>query len=204
MALLAAAFALPASAQDARQNAPLRTQATYINLNGGGKTLPPAFEGTDGNFYGTTYQGGANGDGTIFKITPSGALATLYSFCSQSSCADGEYPLAALTQGTNGTFYGTTYNGGTNGDGTVFSLSVGLGPFVETDPISGNVRGAVNILGTDLTGATKVTFHGIAATFIVVSNSEITTTVPTGATTGTVKVVTQGGTLSSNVPFAVN
>jgi hypothetical protein len=41
--LLAAAVALPASAQDARQNAPLRTQATYINLNGGGNKLPPAF-----------------------------------------------------------------------------------------------------------------------------------------------------------------
>jgi hypothetical protein len=43
VALLAAAFALPASAQDARQNAPLRAQATYINMNGGGDKLPPAF-----------------------------------------------------------------------------------------------------------------------------------------------------------------
>ena len=160
-------------------------------------------EGTDGNFYGTTYQGWANGDGTIFKITPSGALTTLCSFCSQSSCADGEYPLAALTQGTNGTFYGTTYNGGINGDGTVFSLSVGLGPFVETNPTSGKVGMAVNILGTDLIGATSVTFSGTAATFTVVSASEITTPVPTGATTGAVKVVTPGGTLSSNVPFKV-
>jgi uncharacterized protein (TIGR03437 family) len=54
-----------------------------------------------------------------------------------------------------------------------------------------------------LTGATSVTFSGTAATFTVVSASEITTTVPTGAATGTVQVATPGGTLSSNVPFIV-
>jgi uncharacterized protein (TIGR03437 family) len=74
---------------------------------------------------------------------------------------------------------------------------------VETNPVAGKVGATVTILGTDLTGATKVTFHGIAATFTVISSSEITTTVPAGAITGTVKVVTSGGTLSSNVPFRV-
>jgi uncharacterized protein (TIGR03437 family) len=64
---------------------------------------------------------------------------------------------------------------------------------------------AVTILGTNLTGASSVTFNGTAATFTVVSGSEITTTVPTDATTGPVQVVTStGGTLSSNVPFTVN
>jgi uncharacterized protein (TIGR03437 family) len=81
---------------------------------------------------------------------------------------------------------------------------VGLEPFVETLPTSGKVGEAVKILGTSLTGATSVTFDGTAAIFTVVSASEITTTVPTGATTGTVQVVTPGGTLSSNVPFTVN
>jgi uncharacterized protein (TIGR03437 family) len=74
---------------------------------------------------------------------------------------------------------------------------------VETNPTSGKVGSAVKILGTDLTGATSVTFNGTAATFTVVSKSLITTTVPLGATTGTVQVVTPGGTLSSNVPFRV-
>jgi uncharacterized repeat protein (TIGR03803 family) len=134
-------------------------------------------QGTDGDFYGTTSVGGANSEGTVFEITPTGMLTTLHSF----DGTDGGDPVAALVQDTNGMFYGTTVSGGGVGDGTVFSLSVALGPFVETDPISGNVGAAVNILGTDLTGATKVTFHGIAATFIAVSNSEITTTVPTGA-----------------------
>jgi len=89
-------------------------------------------------------------------------------------------------------------------DGTVFSLSVGLGPFVKTLPTSGKVAAGVMILGTDLTGATSVTFNGTAAAFSVVSSSEITTTVPTGATTGTVQVTTSSGTLSSNVNFRVS
>jgi uncharacterized protein (TIGR03437 family) len=59
-------------------------------------------------------------------------------------------------------------------------------------------------LGTSLKGATSVTFDGTAATFKVVSNTEISTTVPAGAKTGTVQVTTSGGTLSSNVVFVVN
>ena len=80
---------------------------------------------------------------------------------------------------------------------------MGLGPFVKTLPTSGKVGAAVRILGTDLTGATNVTFNGTAAEFTVVSSSEITTTVPSGATAGEVKVVTPSGTLSSNVSFRV-
>jgi uncharacterized repeat protein (TIGR03803 family) len=159
-------------------------------------------QATDENFYGTTSSGGANGWGTVFKITRSGTLTTLYNFCSKSACPDGANPLG-LVQDTDGSFYGTTYTGGANNDGTVFRLSVHLGPFVETQPTSGKVGATVKILGTNLTGASRVTFHGAAAAFKVVSSSLITTTVPVGATTGRVQVVTPGGTLSSNVPFRV-
>jgi uncharacterized repeat protein (TIGR03803 family) len=161
---------------------------------------------TDGNFYGTTIGGGTNDGGTVFRITPNGRLRTLYNFCSQirkGSCADGGTPYAGLPQDTNGDFYGTTEGGGANNAGTVFSLSVGLGPFVETNRTSGKVGVAVKILGTNLTGATSVTFNGTPATFTVKSKSEIATTVPTGATTGPVQVVTPSGTLSSNLPFRV-
>ena len=160
-------------------------------------------QASDGNFYGTTGSGFSTNPGTVFKITPSGMLTTLYSFCSQSGCPDGEQPSAGLVQHTNGNFYGTTGLGGAGGYGTVFSLSVGLGPFVETLPTSGKVGTAVKILGTNLTGATSVTFNGVAATFTVKSSSEITTTVPSGATTGKVKVTTPHGTLASNVNFRV-
>jgi uncharacterized repeat protein (TIGR03803 family) len=170
----------------------------------GPTTVAGLVQATDGNFYGTTVYGGADNDGTVFKITPSGKLTTLHSF----DITDGANTVARLVQDTDGNFYGTTSSGGADtscylGCGTVFSLSVGLGPFVKTQPTSGETGVAVNILGTNLTGSTSVTFNGTAATFTVVSPSEITTTVPTGAITGTVQVVTPGGTLSSNVPFRV-
>ncbi len=86
--------------------------------------------GTDGNFYGTTYFGGTGSSGTVFKITPSGSLTTLHSFCSQSNCPDGAGPVAGLLQGSDGKFYGTTTRGGANtaqcegvGCGTVFTIT---------------------------------------------------------------------------------
>jgi uncharacterized repeat protein (TIGR03803 family) len=95
-------------------------------------------EGADGNFYGTTFEGGVgevvctdqNSCGTIFKITPSGTLTTLYAFCRETGCLDGTAPGAALVEGTDGNFYGVTTNGGvqnsecTNvGCGTVFKIT---------------------------------------------------------------------------------
>jgi uncharacterized protein (TIGR03437 family) len=74
---------------------------------------------------------------------------------------------------------------------------------VEALPALGKVGADVKILGTNLTGATSVTFNGTVATFAVVSATEIKTTVPTGATTGTVQVTLPGGTLLSNVAFKV-
>jgi uncharacterized repeat protein (TIGR03803 family) len=226
-------------------------------------------QAANGNFYGTTWMGGASftcsNCSTVFEITPGGKLTTLYSFCSQTNCTDGAEPDAGLVQATNGNLYGTTYFGGTSsacngggcgtvfeitpggkltrlhsfdgadgigpnelaqathgnfygttvyggassacpngpGCGTVYSLSVGLRPFVETLPTSGKVGAAIIILGNNLTGATSVTFNGKPAKFKVVSSTEITTTVPSGATTGLVKVKTPSCTLTSNVNFRV-
>ena len=85
--------------------------------------------GNDGNFYGTTFFGGENyygtcgyGCGTIFKITPSGTLTTVYTLCSQSNCSDGKYPAAALYLASDGGLYGTTQEGGANGIGTIFKI----------------------------------------------------------------------------------
>jgi uncharacterized repeat protein (TIGR03803 family) len=156
-----------------------------------------------GDLWGTTWSGGAYGQGTIFKITPTGTLTTLYSFCSQRGCADGGEP-GGLVQGTNGLFYGTTYSGGANGYGTVFRFSAGEAPFVEPRPTIGVAGEAVTILGYGLTGSSAVTFNGAPATFTVVSSTEITTTVPARATTGKVEVITPGGPLYSNVAFEVS
>jgi uncharacterized repeat protein (TIGR03803 family) len=191
---------------------PSGTLTTLHSFDGTDGANPYAglVQATDGNLYGTAAYGGANttdcggiGCGTVFKIIPTGTVTTLYSFCSQSGCTDGDYPVAGLVQDTNGDLYGTAAMGGANGYGTVFWLSVGLGPFVETQPVSGKAGAAVKILGTKLTGAISVKFNGTAAVFKVVSGSLITTTVPAGATTGEVKVKTPRGTLKSNVVFRV-
>jgi uncharacterized repeat protein (TIGR03803 family) len=163
-------------------------------------------QGNDGNFYGTTSFSGVNGGGTLFKISPDGALTTLttlYSFCGLPPTCDGTVSPSGLVQDTNGDFYGTTMAGGESNDGALFRLSVGLRPFVKTWPPFGILGAAVGILGTDLSGATSVSFNGTTAVFTVVSGCHITATVPAGASTGTVKVVTPGGTLSSNAPFRV-
>lgn len=75
-------------------------------------------EASNGDFYGSTYEGGANNNGgTIFEITPAGTLTTLYSFCSKANCADGNSP-NGLIQATEGNFYGVTYAGGTGSPAT--------------------------------------------------------------------------------------
>src|ERR1019366_3612536 len=80
-------------------------------------------QATDGDLYGTTWGGGAKNAGTVFKITPSGTLTTLYSFCSQSACTDGLQPVAGLVQLADGDFYGTTQYGGANSSGAVFKIT---------------------------------------------------------------------------------
>ena len=224
----------------------------------GAQPRPGLVQATDGNFYGTTLIGGANGPGTVFRLTPNGVFTTLYSFCSQPNCTDGAQPgglmqatdgnfygttadggsttachdtggcgtvfritpqrslttlhsfdatdgalpVGVPTQSTSGTFYGTT-NGGFFNEGTVFSLGVGLGPFVEALPSTSEEGCTVKILGTDLTGASSVTFNDTPAAFRVASPTLIVTTVPSGATTGPVKVTTPERILVSNVAFRV-
>jgi uncharacterized repeat protein (TIGR03803 family) len=175
-----------------------------------GNTPEGLVQATDGNFYGAAFGGGANGFGTIFKITPGGTLTTLHNF----DGTDGAHPYGALLQATNGTFYGTTSYcnlfgtpGGcgcpTLGCGTVFSLSVGLDPFVTFLPAARPVGDVVEILGQGFTGATGVSFNGTSATFTVESDTYLTATVPAGATTGSITVTELGGILTSNKIFQV-
>lgn len=75
-------------------------------------------QATDGNFYGTSAQGGFDSGGLIYKITPSGALTVLYTFCSPSGCPNGSNPYAPMVQATDGNFYGVTYS-------TIFKITPG-------------------------------------------------------------------------------
>jgi uncharacterized repeat protein (TIGR03803 family) len=103
-----------------------QTFNTLINFdgtNGANPALMSLVQGSDGQLYGTTSMGGANNSGTIFRITPTGKLTTLYSFCTQTNCTDGANPNAALVLATNGNFYGTTPTGGANSNGTIFKIT---------------------------------------------------------------------------------
>jgi uncharacterized repeat protein (TIGR03803 family) len=91
-----------------------------FNCNSDGCNLNGLVQGADGNFYGTAAGGGDYSVGTVFKMTTNGTLTTLYTF---TGGADGAYPYAALVQGTNGNFYGTTVGGGDYGSGTVFKMT---------------------------------------------------------------------------------
>lgn len=95
------------------------------NCSDGRRPRAALIQGSDGNFYGTTTEGGVNGNGTVFRLTPTGILTTLYKFCSQANCTDGWDPEAALIQGSDGNFYGTTQFGGATEGGTVFKLTPG-------------------------------------------------------------------------------
>ncbi len=131
--------------------------------------------GSDGNFYGMTTYGGAFGGGTLFKVTPSGRLTTLYSFCSRStgstSCADGANPVIGLVLGTDGAFYGTTLNGGGH-FGTIFKVTSSgslttLFSFCSPDCSTGFDTRAL-IEGSD------GDFYGVAVAGNVEENSAVT------------------------------
>jgi uncharacterized repeat protein (TIGR03803 family) len=154
-------------------------------------------QATDGNFYGTTSGYGKMNGGTLFKFNPSGTLTVLHNF------PDWDHEWTGVMQATDGNFYGTTADGAPNYYGSIFRELSGLSPFVETLPASGVVGAKITILGSNLTGTTAVTFNGKPATFTVVSATQISTFVPTGATTGLVNVKTPTRTLSSNVVFHV-
>src|SRR5579871_1514846 len=105
-------LALPAKAQSIQ---PIHSFTSFDGaLPVAGLTLAP-----DGNFYGTTQEGGSAGHGTVFRITPNGAITSLASFLG----ANGEDPDAGLTLGPDGNFYGTTAYGGSSIWGTAFRVT---------------------------------------------------------------------------------
>jgi uncharacterized repeat protein (TIGR03803 family) len=152
----------------------------------------------DGNFYDVL--GPQSGGGLIFQLTPEGGFTTLYDFSGQR----GTDPAGMLFQGTDGNFYGgTLLNADACCTGAVFRFSTGLSPLVQTVPTAGKVGKQIIILGNHLTGTTGVTFNGVQANFTIESDTYIQATVPAGASTGTVSVVTPSGTLDGNPQFVV-
>ena len=127
-------------------------------------------QSTDGNFYGTTSQGGIS-SGTVFKITPGGTLTTLYDFgsCTNGGCPDGASPVAGLIEASDENFYGTTQIGGINGAlcgslgcGVVFKITSSGQITVLHDFCSQPECGDGFSPEAGLAQATNGTFYGMA------------------------------------------
>ncbi len=111
-------FATSATAQT------FTTLATFDASGGYWVQYTSLVQGRDGNIYGTSTTGGQWGsNGIIFKLAPDGQFSTIYNFCNQDSCSDGDTPMGGLIQASDGNFYGTTFSGGAYQNGTVFRLT---------------------------------------------------------------------------------
>ena len=125
LSLLAAGAALYGVTATDQAHAATLTTLVEFNNNTAPKGLNPwggLVQGTDGNFYGLTADGGANSSGTAFKMTPAGVLTTLVEF-NNTTAPKGRGPLGSLVQGTDGNFYGLSYLGGVNNKGTAFKMT---------------------------------------------------------------------------------
>jgi uncharacterized repeat protein (TIGR03803 family) len=153
----------------------------FTNYDGDGP-VSGIIQGSDGNFYGTTAAYGAYGNGTIFQLTPGGALTTLHAFTALDpdnfyENVDGANPMAELIEGKDGNFYGTTTQGGTiaYGSGTVFKISP-TGEFITLHSFpngNGYSLGAL-VQGHDgtLYGTTSGSFGTV---FEITTNGDFTT-----------------------------
>jgi uncharacterized repeat protein (TIGR03803 family) len=92
---------------------------SFGGVGDGGYPQAGLVEGSDGALYGTTTTGGTNDGGTVFQLSKAGTNYTVRKHLADS---DGTWPTAALLEGAAGAMYGTAFNGGTNGAGTVFKL----------------------------------------------------------------------------------
>jgi uncharacterized repeat protein (TIGR03803 family) len=109
---------------------------SQTNCTDGANPFALLIQGADGNFYGTASGGSANGQRTVFRITPRGVLKTLHNFCSLANCTDGASPGFSLVQATDGNFYGTTIAGGDSSGpcANSFFAAVGFGTVFKITP----------------------------------------------------------------------
>jgi uncharacterized repeat protein (TIGR03803 family) len=172
-------------------NEPLYGFQVLVSFNGTDGSFPFAglVLGSDGNFYGTTYNGGASAFGTAFKMTPAGVLTTLVSF----NNTNGSNPVGGLVQGTNGNFYGTTLFGGTKGWGTVFSMTpagvlttlVSFNGTNGRNPYTGLAQGSDgNFYGTTYFSPGNGGFNGPGTVFSMTPAGVLTTLVSFNNTNG--------------------
>lgn len=98
---------------------------TLVSFNGpnGGSPVGKLTQGSDGNFYGVTSKGGANGEGTIYKVSPTGQFTLLWSFVAGRGTTSGIVPYSGLVEANDGYLYGTAAAGGSNNEGVIYKIS---------------------------------------------------------------------------------
>lgn len=159
-------------------------------------------QGSDGFLYGVASVGGANGVGTLFKVSTKGTgFAVLHDFAT----ATGDSPLSTPLLHTNGKIYGVTFHGGSHAAyGAIYSFDAGLKPFVSQFVYySGKVGDSIGILGQGFSNATGVKFGTGVGTFVASTDAFMTATVDAGATTGVITVLEPGGNLATPQTFKV-
>jgi uncharacterized repeat protein (TIGR03803 family) len=128
-----------------------------LNFTDGSYPAAGLVLGSDGNFYGTTEQGGAADYGTVFRMTPSGAVSTLVEF---DGFNDGANPVTALTEGSDGIVYGTTSAGGPGGHGTIFRLSFSGAPQITAQPLGQTgLTGGSAVFSVAITGGAPLSYQ---------------------------------------------
>jgi uncharacterized repeat protein (TIGR03803 family) len=159
---------------------------SFTNGVDGATPLAGLIQASDGNLYGASLHGLGMSLGTLFRLTPANALTPLHAF---GGGDDGGNPLASLVQGSDGNLYGTASTGGSNGVGTVFSLSTNglftpLCSFNSTNgscPASSLVQGNDGKLyGTTAAGGT----HDLGTVFSLSTNGSFNSLVSFDYTAG--------------------
>lgn len=165
---------------------PLYSFCSETNCSDGDSPGLTLVQANNGNFYGTTFCGGlgprgancnGGGSGTLFEITPGGKLTTLYSFCSETNCADGGEPSAGLVIGPNGSLYGTTFVGGSSSLGTLFEFSA-AGKLTVLHNFTTGEEGVITLMlagDGSLYGTTSYGYNGGGKIFRLSPSGDFTT-----------------------------
>jgi uncharacterized repeat protein (TIGR03803 family) len=137
------------------------------HTNPGARPQSGLVRATDGNFYGTTLGGGHFERGTLFKVTPAGALTTLIEFAGIASTARGGEPYGQMIQASDGNLYVTTVNGATGGGGTVYRVRFGPKPVSQS-------ASAITATGATLHGLVNPNGNSTAVTFELSTSPNLT------------------------------
>lgn len=169
----------------------------------GTQPLAPLVPAGDGNLYGTAVAGGAVGFGSVFRVTPAGALTTLISFTGTGGSALGNGPDAGLAIGADGALYGVTASGGAGNFGTAFKVTT-AGVFTPLVSFAGGPGGSVpqalarhpdgNFYGVTVAGGAG----GFGTVFRLTSAGALTTLMEFTGTTGLKKGASPVGSLTFN------